>query len=577
MARIPWSLSKAMLILSFGVSIAGAQTITGVVTAGGLPDVGATVTATAGTTSYSTSTTATGAFTLPVSIGVYTIDVEPSGAGALVYAGARIESRHVVTTLNVGTIALQLGYTLTGSVFYQGGLPVPNADTDVLDSVTGAKLFTPGDNTSLTGVYSVVVPAGTYRIVADPATGNYLSMESGVISVSAQSTSVIVPPIILPPGFRLTATIKDATTLVGIANVDIDVEDPVTNIRLQTPTDKTDATGLVSVVVPSGTWRINVDPSPGDSHLGVQILNVPITATTNFGNVLVSTGRIVQGYAKGGGVGILDASIDVDTALGPVRRYTSNDKTAHDGYFNISVPNGTYKFLATPPATTAYAPVSIAATTISANTTLPDIICPPGATLTGIITGNQGLESGVTVSLNDPVTNAPVTSTSSNPVAPNNYSRRVPLGTNNITYRPTHYSLSAALTVPVAVNANTTWNVQLPSSTILNFIAAGTNPTTIPHGSAIGFDAAVYNNTFVSRSSNLSISLLDPSGASIPVIAPFLLTLTPGQLILAPNVLLPLPAVNPTHYGYPFKLRFLITDLFTGAEIDRDDLVITIT
>jgi hypothetical protein len=41
------------------------------------------------------------------------------------------------------------------------------------------------------------------------------------------------------------------------------------------------------------------------------------------------------------------------------------------------------------------------------------------------------------------------------------------------------------------VAANTTWNVQLPAASILNFLAPGSNPTTIVHGAPLVFDAAI--------------------------------------------------------------------------------------
>lgn len=561
----------ALMCVTAAVS---SQTLSGtVVTSTALAVSGATVTATVGTTSYTATTTATGTFTLTVPTGTYTVDVEPPGGST--FAPARLEARHVVTALNVGTITLQPGFSVSGTVLYQGGLPVANGDTDIIDAVTGQKLFTPNDNTSATGTYSMIVPAGTYKVVGDPAAGNYLSVESAAFTVTG---NVTVPTITLPPGYAVTATIVDATTLAGLANVDIDVEDPTTGVRLQTPTDKTSATGAVTVVVPAGTWRINIDPPPGDAHLGQQLNNLAVFGNTNFGTLPLQTGKVVTGYVKGGTVGIYDASIGVDTVLGPVRRYTSNNGTAHDGYFNVSMPNGSYRILADPPATTAFAPTLSSNFTITANTTLADIVCPAGATLSGVVTGSNGLpENGVSVSLNTTSTGAPVTSSGLVTTTPGGYARRVPLGTNTVTYRPSRYSFSAALAVPVSVSANTTWNVQLPAASVLNFLAPGSNPTTIVHGAPLVFDAAVMNATFSNAVPNLSIILIDPAGGISTVIAPFPLALGPRQIILAPNVALPLPTVNPAHWGYPFRLRFLVTDPLSGAELDRDDLVITIT
>lgn len=189
------SLACALLcapILVHAQSISGTvQTSTNVLVSG------ATVTATAGTTSYTATTTATGTFTMTVPAGTYTVDVEPPGGST--FAPTRLESRHVIAPLNVGTLTLQPGFTVSGTVLYQGGLPVANGDTDIIDAATGQKLFTPNDNTSATGTFSMVVPAGTYKVVADPAAGSYLSVESAAFTVAG---NVTVPTITLPRVMR---------------------------------------------------------------------------------------------------------------------------------------------------------------------------------------------------------------------------------------------------------------------------------------------------------------------------------------------------------------------------------------
>ena len=53
------------------------------------------------------------------------------------------------------------GFLMTALVRGPGGAALENVDTDVLDSLTGAQLYTPGDNTDEFGLVDVVVPAGT--------------------------------------------------------------------------------------------------------------------------------------------------------------------------------------------------------------------------------------------------------------------------------------------------------------------------------------------------------------------------------------------------------------------------------
>jgi hypothetical protein len=121
----------------------------------------------------------------------------------------------------------------------------------------------------------------------------------------------------------------------------------------------------------------------------------------------LQTGKVVTGYVKGGGVGIFDASIGVDTVLGPVRRYTSNNGTAHDGYFNVAMPNGNYRILADPPATTAYAPTLSSAFTVTDRHHVGRHHLPARRDALGHRCGFERTpQNGVSVSLNAPETDA---------------------------------------------------------------------------------------------------------------------------------------------------------------------------
>ena len=74
----------------------------------------------------------------------------------------------VAANVNLGLTVLETGLTLTGTVVDSGGQPIAGVDIDVEDSTTLIKQLTCNDNTNGDGVYSVVVPAGTWNVRFTP-------------------------------------------------------------------------------------------------------------------------------------------------------------------------------------------------------------------------------------------------------------------------------------------------------------------------------------------------------------------------------------------------------------------------
>jgi len=557
-------------------TLAHADTLTGtVVNQAGLPIAGATVVC----NGLSVITTATGTFSFTVPSGVYSVDVAPPAASGL--ATAHIEDMHVAGTLNVGNMTLVPGVTISGLVLYgTTGLPVPNGDMDVIDAATGQKLYTPSDNTALTGIYTITVPPGTYKIVADPATAGaatFASQEVGPFTVTANTT---IPTITLQPGFQVTATILRGDTGLPLKDCDVDFDIVALGQRVPTPTDLTNLLGVVTVVVPAGTYRMNIDPAPGDAYLGQQIAAVTVTGPTNLGTITLATGNTVSGYVRGNGVGVPKTSIELEAAYGGTKRYTSNNKTAHDGWFRVVMPGDACRFDAIPPANSGFAPAQTTAMT-AANVVAAapfTINVPAGGVLSGTIYGLGGVLAEAAVSLNDPLTGALIYTTGSSSNANGVYSRLVPNGTWNATIRPHRFSFAQAITIPVLVNGNTTLDVNLPfPSAMTVMLPAIAIPPSIPNGGAMWFDFAIYNVLPTVAGYNVSLTLHDPSNAVTTVLPTTPFVMMPGELVFAPSIAIPLPILPPTFLGLPHRLRITITDAATGLEIDRDEQVLVIS
>ena len=105
--------------------------------------------------------------------------------------------------------ALKPGAILTGTVMGPAG-PVAGADVDVY-TAGNDKLFTPSDNTTAAGVFSVIVPAGpttTYQVRVDPLVSNSLVGTRTASFPFPASTNI--GTINLVAGVPLNLTVLDA-------------------------------------------------------------------------------------------------------------------------------------------------------------------------------------------------------------------------------------------------------------------------------------------------------------------------------------------------------------------------------
>ncbi len=112
------------------------------------------------------STDALGFFDTVVPAGTFDIRFDaPVGSGL---ASLELASRVVTTTTFLGTQLLPPGFTLSGVVTSGAGVPQAGVDIDLHVVATGAAVYLSSDNTNAAGQYSVVVPAGTYRVDYSP-------------------------------------------------------------------------------------------------------------------------------------------------------------------------------------------------------------------------------------------------------------------------------------------------------------------------------------------------------------------------------------------------------------------------
>jgi hypothetical protein len=288
---------------------------------------------------FNDGTDAAGFFTTTVDpAGTYDfLFVPPSGSGYVVKVLANV-SVPGAGTLQLGNVVLEDGALVTGTVRDTLGNPVPDANLDVLHPVTGDLLLTPGDTTNSLGQFQLVVPFGNWTLTIDTPGNKALAPKSMALAALAD---VSLGQVTLQPGFLVSATVL-RPNLTGVANADLDVFDAVTGVQLFTPGDNSDAAGFVDVVVPAGSYDIEVTAPLALKLVGKTVAGVAVAADTNLGIIQLQAGQILQGTVRNAALQpIAGVDVDVTIASSGLDVTLSGDNTQANGTYAVIVPSNT--------------------------------------------------------------------------------------------------------------------------------------------------------------------------------------------------------------------------------------------
>lgn len=236
---------------------------------------GATVTSSAG-----------GAYTLPLSVGTYSIFVNDSGYKPFLLNSVTISSGQT-TTEPISLTPLHSGggitpETLTGSVFNQSsGSPV--AGVTVLIEPTGTSL-----TTLSTGAFTTNLDPGTYSIFVN-ATGYQPYDTSGVVITEGQTpnalTIELVPLTTSANVGAIAGTVTNQTNGAGVGTVSITLTLDGSGVSVATTTSGSDGSYTLSSLAP-GAYAIYANASGYDPYFGFGIVvsaghstNQPIALT----------------------------------------------------------------------------------------------------------------------------------------------------------------------------------------------------------------------------------------------------------------------------------------------------------
>jgi hypothetical protein len=286
------------------------------------------------------------------SVGSYSIIV-PSGLFRVIYRAVQGENLVPVELRNVSIandttidVVLRAGFTISGLVTGPGSVAVVGADLDAEDSVTGIKIYTPRDNTDISGHYQLRVHPGTYNINVEPLLPNRLVPE---IIFNIPVFSDIILNFNLEAGHLLSGTVRDPGG-TPVTDGDIDVIFQVTGIKLFTPSDNLDSTGLYQIIVPSGVFNIDYKPTVVPPYRAtLQETSIVITSDI-IRNVTVPYGVLLSGSAINSiGGGIQGVDIDAINRLNGRNITLVGDFTDSAGAFATVIAPGLYDIEFEPP------------------------------------------------------------------------------------------------------------------------------------------------------------------------------------------------------------------------------------
>jgi hypothetical protein len=143
-------------------------------------------------------TDAQGTFALVMAAGRYTLGVDAPSSTRLV--SRKLPEVEVIADRTLD-LTLEPGHLVSGTVLDPAARPVEGANLDFLIATTGEAVPTPSDVSNLHGEYAVVLPTGTYDVIARPPQGaDYPPDTTRAVSVMGDYRFDVRFGTILKPG-----------------------------------------------------------------------------------------------------------------------------------------------------------------------------------------------------------------------------------------------------------------------------------------------------------------------------------------------------------------------------------------
>jgi PKD repeat protein len=285
-------------------------------------------------------TNANGFFSATIAPGVYRIVLKPQAPPASTLLVRELNNVVVSGTTALGTIPLTLGVALSGRVVDENGFPVAGIDVDVVDRANNQPVPLQGDHPNAFGNFVIAVPSTPIEVRFKTNNAPEFLAPLGLRLDLAGDTNL--GDVTLFPGLLLSGRVlrSNGTPVVG---ADIDVHVSSSGDKLYTPGDNTNSAGDFEVVVPAGTYDIEVCPPPAAPLIAKEVRDVLVTADEDIGQVVLATGVILSGTIRDYlGATVQGADVDVRSTITGAAVVLCNDNSNAAGAYSVIVPNGTF-------------------------------------------------------------------------------------------------------------------------------------------------------------------------------------------------------------------------------------------
>lgn len=338
-------------------------------------------------------TDANGDFAVTIPPGFYEISFNPPPPPLTTHLVLEVDNVIVAGTSNLGTVALPPGVAVSGRTLDSSGLPVAGVDLDAVDLTTGDSVDLIGDKTDALGDFIVAVPLGLVEVRIDTTTLFDVQVYAPQAFELDLSADVDLGDLTLLDGYFLTGTVTGpgGGEVVG---ADLDVSDSATNFEYFTPGDNTDGSGFFDVVVPAGTFDIEICPKTADELVTAELTDVVVTGDTDLGTISLLDGVFLTGtVTDSGGSPLQGIDIDVRDSVSGLKLPLCSDNTNASGQYSVIVPEGTLDVVFDPSYSVPYGEAVTTSVLVSGatnvNGAVPD--CPFGTNYGTGLAGTGGV------------------------------------------------------------------------------------------------------------------------------------------------------------------------------------------
>jgi len=291
---------------------------------------------------FNDGTDPNGFFSTTVSaFGVFNIEFNAPPPGVITVLSVSVNDVLVVGSVNLGTIVLPPGVALSGRVIDDLGFPVANINLDVIDQATGSRLITPFDRTDLFGNFTIGVPTVPIEVRFD-ATPVVIPILASKRILLSPTVDLNIGDLQLEPGVIVSGNVR-TTGGAPVDGADLDFTDSTSQERAYTPHDNTDEFGNFLVVVPLGTYDVQVCPVAGQLLVSEEIDNVPLLVDASLGIINLEPGFILSGtvtHANGTPAAGIDIDVEISATGSTIALCVDNTNGA--GFYSVIVPIGTF-------------------------------------------------------------------------------------------------------------------------------------------------------------------------------------------------------------------------------------------